>query len=327
MLQYLVRRLGEMVLTLVLISIIAFAVIQLPPGTFLDHYVAARAGGETVEQAELEALTKRFALDRPIHERYLRWVSGMILRGDFGQSFEHERPVVDLIKERLPLTVAVAFPTTLFVYLIAIPIGIHSALHQYSTSDYVFSLLGFVGLAVPNFLFAIILIYLSDKYFGGNVGGLFSTKYELAPWSWGKFVDMLKNLWIPILVVGTGGTAGTIRVMRGMLLDELSQPYVVTARAKGLPEMRLVYKYPVRIALSPVLSTIGYVLPNMISGTTIVSIVLNLPTTGPLLLGALLAQDMFLAGSFIMLLSTLTVIGTFLSDLLLAWADPRIRLG
>ena len=213
----------------------------------------------------------------------------------------------------------------MLVYMVAIPIGIYSAARQYSFWDYVFSFVGFVGLAIPNFLFAIILLYIGSRYFGANVGGLFSPQYELAPWSWGKFWDLLSNLWIPILVVGTAGTASVIRVMRGMLLDELNQPYVETARAKGLAEWQLIFKYPVRVAISPVLSTIGFTLPALISGTAITAIVLNLPTTGPLLLNALLSQDMFLAGSIILILSLLTVVGTFISDILLVLADPRIR--
>ena len=240
-------------------------------------------------------------------------------------SFQHQRTVADLLGERLPLTLAITLPTALLVYLIAIPIGIYSALNQYSFLDYVFSFIGFIGLAIPNFLFAIILLYIGSVYFDANVAGLFSPKYELAPWSLAKFLDLLSNLWIPVIVVGTAGTAGTIRVMRGMMLDELRQPYVETARAKGLSEARLIMKYPVRVAISPVLSTIGFVLPALISGTAIVAIVLNLPTTGPLLLNALLAQDMLLAGSMILFLSLLTVVGTFVSDLLLVWADPRIQ--
>ncbi len=326
MLSYSIRRVFYMFITLFLISIIAFTVIQLPPGSYLDTYlIELRQGGTQVDEALVASLVQRFGLDQPMHVQYWKWITNILLRGDFGISFAHNRPVTALLAERLPLTLAISVPTTLFVYLVSIPIGIYSALRQYSLADYVLSVLGFVGLAMPNFLLALLLMYLGHKWFGANVGGLFSPRYELAEWSMGKFLDLLSNLWIPIIVVGTAGTAGLIRVMRGMMLDELSQPYVETARAKGLPEWRLIYKYPVRIAISPILSTVGYTLPALVSGTAITAIVLNLPTVGPLLLSALLSQDMYLAGSIILILSTLTVVGTYLSDLLLAWADPRIR--
>lgn len=326
MLRFAVQRFLQMVVIVFIISIIAFVIIQLPPGDFVDNYVTTVAGGETLTPEAVEALRIQFGLDEPIYSQYLHWMAN-VFRGNFGLSFQHQRTVADLLAERLPTTLAITIPTTLLVYLIAVPIGIYTALHQYSILDYVFSFVGFVGVAVPNFLFAIILIYIGSTYFNANVGGLFSPQYELAPWSIGKVLDLISNLWIPVIVVGTAGTAGTIRVMRGMLLDELHQPYVETARSKGLSEMRLILKYPVRIALSPVLSTLGFTLPALISGQAIVSIVLNLPTTGPLLLNALLSQDMFLAGSIILVLSVLTVFGTFISDLLLVWADPRIRLG
>ena len=326
MLTYTIRRVFYMVITLFLISIIAFVVIQLPPGSYINAYlVELRAAGTEVDEAQIAALTQRFGLDQPMHVQYTKWMSNILLEGDFGQSFAQERPVIDIIRERLPLTLAISIPTLIFTYAVSIPIGIYSALHQYSISDYVLSVVGFIGLAIPNFLLALLLMYLGSKYFGTNVGGLFSPQYELAPWSAGKVWDLITNLWAPIIVVGTAGTAGLIRVMRGMLLDELSQPYVETARAKGLPELRLVYKYPVRLAISPILSTVGYTLPTIFSGTAITAIVLNLPTIGPALLSALLSQDMYLAGSLILILSVLTVVGTLLSDLLLAWADPRIR--
>jgi len=326
MATYVMRRLVQMVFVLGVISIIAFLVIQLPPGSFLEYQLnQLRAQGQQVDQAEIDFLTQRYSLDRPIYEQYLRWITNIIFDLDFGQSFQHERPVSDLIAERLPMTLLISIPTVIFIYAVSIPIGIYSALHQYSLIDYALSFIGFFGLAIPNFLLAILLIYIGSTYFGSNVGGLFSPEYERASWSVGKVLDLLSNLWIPVLVVGTAGTTGLIRVMRGMLLDELSQPYVETARAKGLPEMRLIYKYPVRLAISPILSTIGYQLPTVFSGTAIVAIVLNLPTIGPLLLGALLSQDMFLAGSLILILSVLTLVGTLISDLVLAWVDPRIR--
>ncbi len=323
---YILRRLAQMVIVLGVISIIAFVVIQLPPGSFLEYQInQLRSQGEVVDQAQIDFLTQRYGLDRPMYEQYLKWITNIVFDLDFGQSFQHERSVKSLLEERLPMTLVISIPTIIFTYLISIPIGIYSALHQYSIMDYVLSVIGFFGLAVPNFLLAILLLYIGNKYFNTNIGGLFSMEYEQAPWSWGKFLDLLSNLWIPVLVVGTAGTTGLIRVMRGMMLDELSQPYVETARAKGLPEMTLVFRYPVRLAISPILSTIGYQLPTVFSGTAIVAIVLNLPTIGPLLLGSLLSQDMFLSGSLIFILSMLTLIGTLISDIILAWVDPRIR--
>ena len=323
---YVLRRLVQMVIVLGVISIIAFIVIQLPPGSFLEFQInQLRSQGEVVDQAEIDFLTRRYGLDRPIYEQYLKWITNIIFELDFGQSFTHERSVRSLVEERLPMTLIISIPTIIFTYVVSVPIGIYSALHQYSIVDYVLSFIGFFGLAVPNFLLAILLIYIGSTYFDANVGGLFSMEYEQAPWSWGKFLDLLSNLWIPVLVVGMAGTTGLIRVMRGMMLDELSQPYVETARAKGLPEWTLVVRYPVRLAISPIISTIGYQLPAVFSGTAIVAIVLNLPTIGPLLLDALLSQDMFLAGSLILILSVLTLVGTLVSDLLLAWLDPRIR--
>lgn len=322
---YLVRRLLQMMMTVFIISVVAFLVIQLPPGDFVTSYQASIAAGETITQDAVLALRSQFGLDESLFIQYFRWISN-VLRGNFGLSFQTQRTVADLLAERLPLTLAITIPTTIFVYLVAVPIGIYSAVRQYSISDYVFTFIGFIGLAIPNFLLAIVLIYVSTRYFGGNVGGLFSPAFESAPWSVARVLDMSRNVSLAIIIIGTSGTAATMRVMRGMLLDELSQAYVETARAKGLSEWRLVIKYPVRVAVSPVLSTIGFTLPAMISGTEITATVLNLPTTGPLLLNAVRSQDMFLAASIILILSMLTVIGTFLSDLMLVWADPRIRL-
>lgn len=325
MVNYVVRRFGQMLVTVFVISVIAFIVIQLPPGDFVNSYLATLSGGTTITEDAVAGLRAQFGLDENMLVQYWRWITNL-LTGNMGISFQYQRTVVDLLSERLPLTLAITIPTAIFVYLLAIPIGIYSAVRQYSPLDYLFSFVGFIGLAIPNFLFAIIAIYVSSRYFGGNVGGLFSPEYELAPWSIGKVINMMQNMSVAILIIGLSGTAATIRVMRGMLLDELSQAYVETARAKGLSEWRLIFKYPVRVAVSPVLSTIGFVLPALISGTEITATVLNLPTTGPLLLNAVRSQDMFLAASIIFVLSILTVIGTFLSDLLLVWADPRIKL-
>ncbi|KKB11311.1 ABC transporter permease [Devosia geojensis] len=325
MMNYAIRRSGQMLVTVFVISVIAFVVIQLPPGDFVNSYLATLSGGNIVTQDAIVALRAQFGLDENLVVQYWRWLTNL-LQGNMGISFQYQRTVLDLLAERLPLTLAITIPTAIFVYMVAIPIGIYSAVRQYSLVDYLLSFAGFIFLAVPNFLIAIIAIYIGYRYFGGGVGGLFSPEYELAPWSIGKVLNMMQNMSLAILIIGTSGVAATMRVMRGMLLDELSQAYVETARAKGLGEWRLIMKYPVRVAVSPVLSTIGFVLPALISGTEITATVLNIPTTGPLLLNAVRSQDMFLAASIIFVLSILTVIGTFISDLLLVWADPRIKL-
>jgi peptide/nickel transport system permease protein len=327
MLQYILRRVLYMIPTLFAISIVSFIIIQLPPGDYLTSLVATMAStGETVDRAQLVALEQRYGLGQPLYVQYWKWISGILLRGDFGQSFEWNQPVSSLIWGRLALTFVLSLSTLLLTWFIAFPIGIYSAVRQYSAGDYISTIIGYVGLAIPNFLLALVLMYIAFKYFNQSVGGLFSPEYADAPWTLGKVWDMLKHLWIPVIIIGTAGTAGLIRIMRANLLDELHKPYVVTARAKGLSETKLLLKYPVRMALNPFVSTLGWTLPVLVSGAAIVSIVLSLPTAGPLLLRALMSQDMYLAGSFIMLLSTLTVIGTLISDVLLAWLDPRIRL-
>lgn len=327
MIAYIIRRILLMIPTLVAISIISFIIIQLPPGDFLTTYVAQlSASGETVDQAELEALKERFGLDEPLYKQYLKWASNFI-HGDFGHSFEWNKPVSELIGERLSLTVTISVFTILFTWAIALPIGIYSAVRQYSWMDYFLTIIGFIGLATPNFLFALVMLWVSYAYLGLSIGGLFSPEYAEAPWNFAKFVDLMKHLWIPVVIVGTSHTAKFIRIIRGNLLDELRKPYVTTARAKGLSEIHLIMKYPVRVAINPLVSTIGWTLPELVSGIAITAVVLNLPTTGPLLLSALLSQDMQLAGTFIMLLSFLTVVGTLVSDILLAWVDPRIRFG
>jgi len=314
-----------MIILLLAITVVAFTIIQLPPGDFLSTYIMElKSRGTEVGEAELASLRKRYGLDLPIYLQYFKWMRKMF-KGDFGKSFEWNKPVEELINERLMLTVIISLSTLVFVYIVAIPIGIYSATHQYSIGYYVFTTTRFAGLATPNFLLALILMFLFYKYFGLDVGGLFSLEYVRAAWSWAKFMDMINHMWIPIIVIGPGGTAGLIRVMRGCLLDELQKQYVITARAKGVSEIILLFKYPVRVAINPIISTIGWTLPGIVSGETITSIVLSLPTTGPLLFGALMSQDMYLAGSIIMFLSFLTVIGTFISDLLLTWIDPRIR--
>lgn len=326
MLSYIIRRILYMIPTVIAISIVAFFVIQLPPGDYLTSLVSGMAAqGETVDSATLAALKERYGLDEPFYVQYWKWISGIVLRGDFGQSFEWNRPVNTLIWERLGLTVLLSFSTLVMIWLISFPIGIYSAVRKYSVGDYFATFIGFIGLATPNFLLALILMYISFAYFGQSVGGLFSPEYVDAPWTWGKFVDLLAHLWVPMLVLGTSGTAGLIRLLRANLLDELVKPYVVTARAKGLSERKLLLKYPVRVALNFFVSAQNNLLVSLISGAAIVEIVLSLPTTGPLLLRALTAQDMYLAGSFILMLSVLNVISTLLSDIALGWLDPRIR--
>lgn len=327
MIQFTLRRILYMIPTLFIISIISFTIIQLPPGDYLTSVVTAMtATGETIDQAALAAMEQRYGLGQPVYVQYWKWISGILLRGDFGQSFEWNQPVNELIWGRLALTFVISLVTLLFTWVVAFPIGIFSAVRQYSIGDYIATIIGYVGLAIPNFLLALILMYVAFKYLNQSVGGLFSPEYGDAALSWAKVWDLFKHLWIPVVIIGTAGTAGLIRIMRANLLDELHKPYVVTARAKGMTENRLLLKYPVRVALNPFVSTVGWTLPALVSGEAIVSIVLSLPTTGPLLLRALLSQDMYLAGSFIMLLSFLTVVGTLISDILLAWLDPRIRL-
>lgn len=326
MLEYIVRRIFYMIPTVFAVSVVAFFVIQLPPGDYLTSLVAGMAEqGESVDSATLAALKERYGLGQPFYVQYWKWISGIVFRGDFGQSFEWNRPVNTLIWERLALTFVISLSTLVFIWFIAIPVGVYSAIRKYSWGDYVATFFGFLGLAIPNFLIALVLMYVSFRYFGQSVGGLFSPEYVDAPWSWAKVVDLLAHLWIPMIVLGTAGTAALIRTMRANLLDELSKPYVVTARAKGLSEMRVLIKYPVRVSMNFFVSSQNNVLVSLISGSAVVAIVLSLPTTGPLLLRALMSQDMYLAGSFILMLSLLNVISTLISDIVLAWLDPRIR--
>jgi len=325
MVQYILRRIIWGILTLLFVSIVSFIIIELPPGDYVTSYIAElEAAGDHVSFEEAEELRKMYGLDKPIYIRYLKWAWG-ILHGDFGYSLVWDMPVRELIVDRLALTFVLSLSTLLFTWLVAIPIGIYSATHQYSIFDYIFTFFGFLGRAIPDFLLALVFMWIAWAYFGIEVGGLFSREFADAPWSLAKVWDMLKHIWIPMIVIGTSGTAGLIRIMRANTLDELHKPYVMTARMKGLSENRLLWKYPVRVALNPFISTVGWTLPRLISGAIIASIVLNLQTTGPMLYEALISQDMELAGSFILLLSTLTVIGTLISDILLAWVDPRIR--
>jgi peptide/nickel transport system permease protein len=327
MLGFILRRVLYMFVVLIAVSVVSFVTIELPPGDYMTSYIVRlkQTGGGTITDDQIASLRKQYGLDLPVYRRYLKWMWNM-LHGDLGQSFQFGEPVWDLVLERLPITVLVSLSTLIFSYVVAIPTGIYSAVNQYSVGDYVLTALGFVGVAMPNFLLALIVMFGLNRFFGLSIGGLFSPQYATADWSWGKLFDLLKHLPAPILVIGLSNLAWLIRIMRGTLLDELNRPYVTVARAKGLRESRLLWKYPVRIAVNPIISTIGYSLPAIFSGSTIVSIVLNIPTIGPLLFTALVSQDSYLAGSCVFVLSALTVVGTLISDILLAYVDPRIRL-
>jgi len=327
MIAYIVRRLILALLTIWAISVVTFVIIQLPPGDFVDAYIVQlSASGSVVRFEEAQALRQLYGLDQPVWVQYGKWII-RVVQGDFGASMEWNRPVTEVIGDRLWMTIVISFAAIIITWGIALPIGIYSAVRQYSFADYIFTFVGFVGIAVPNFLLALIIMYFGFKLFDLNIGGLFSSDYQLAPWSWGKVWDLMKHLPLPAVILALAGTAQLIRIMRANLLDELRRPYVTTARARGLVEWRVVMKYPVRAALNPFASTIGYLLPFVVSGSIVISLVLSLPTVGPLLLRALLAQDMFLAGTIVLLLGILTVIGTFISDLILMWIDPRIRAG
>lgn len=317
-----------MIFTVWIVTVISFIVIQLPPGDYVTRMVSEMLsqGADEIDPAVIEALREQYGLNDPIYVQYFKWIRNIVVKGDFGYSLALRRDAKELIGERLPTTFALTSASIIFVFAVGLPIGVLSAVRKYTTTDYVATFVGMIGLAVPSFLFALILMYLSYKYGGQALIGLFSQEYADAPWSFAKFLDLLNHLWIPVIIIGTAGTAGLVRTMRANLLDELNRPYVDTARAKGLSESRLLWKYPVRYALNPFVSGIGGVLPALVAGNVIVSIVLNLPTAGPVLLNALLGEDMYVAAGFILVLSVLTVIGTFLSDVLLVILDPRIRL-
>jgi peptide/nickel transport system permease protein len=315
-----------MIVLLLLLSVTTFVIIQLPPGDYLTMYITRlEASGEKVDQSEIESLKRQYGLDRPMYEQFLRWFTGMF-RGHFGTSLQWNRPVIEIIGDRMALTLVVNLTSLVFVYFISIIVGVYSATRQYSLGDYGATAVGFVGLATPPFLLALLVMVFFHTQFSMSVGGLFSKEYAHEPWDWPRVVDMLKHLPVPIVVIAVGQTAGLIRVMRGVLLDELGKQYVVTARTKGLHPRKVLFKYPVRVAINPVVSTIGWVLPGLVSGGAIVAIVLSLPTVGPLLYRALLSEDMYLAGTLVLFLGVLTIVGTFASDLLLMVVDPRIRL-
>lgn len=326
MLAFLARRFVLALFTCAMISVLTFVIIRLPPGDFVDAYIAnLAASGSTITAEQAQDLRREYGLDRSVFVQYGIWIR-RVVQGDFGVSMMWRRPVTEVIGDRLWLTMVVSFSALFLTWMIALPIGIYSAVRQYSIGDYVATMLGFIGLAIPNFLLALILMYAGFRYFGLAIGGLFSAEFAEAPWSWARVWDLMKHLPLPACVLALAGTAQLIRIMRANLLDELRKPYVVTARAKGISEQRLLLKYPVRAALNPFASAIAYIFPYLVSGSIVVSLVLGLPTVGPLLLQALVAQDMFLAGSIVLLLGVMTVIGTLVSDLLLMWIEPRIRL-
>lgn len=328
MLNYIGHRLLQLIPLLIAVSIIIFVIIQLPPGSYLTTYIQQlKLSGTAVDKGTIISLKQQYGLDQPIYVQYFIWMKNILFHWDFGRSFQWQEPVTQVIGDRISITMLISILSLIFTWIVAIPIGIFSAVRQYSIFDYVFTFIGYIGLAVPSFLIALVIVYLVFSHTGVAITGLFSQQYIGEPWSWGKIVSMLERIWVPVLIVGTASTAGLIRTTRAMLLDELEKQYVITARAKGVGEKRLLFKYPIRLAINPLVSTIGWTLPTLISGSAIVAIVLNLPTTGPVLLNALMNQDMYLAGSFLLILSVLTVFGTLISDILLAWIDPRIRFG
>jgi peptide/nickel transport system permease protein len=328
MLSFIVSRILRMIPQLFLISLLAFIIIQLPPGDYLTERLnRLRNSGSRMDQNEVERWERYYGLDQPMYVQYLRWVGKIVTQFDFGYSHQRNERVKDIIADRIPLTLAITLGAVLLTYIIAIPIGIFVAVRQYSIADYIFTALGFIGLAVPGFLLAMVVMYYAYTRFGIKVGGLFSPEYVLEPWSWAKVKDLLQHIWVPVILIGIVGTAGTIRTLRATMLDELRKQYVTVARAKGLTEFQVLMRYPVRLAINPIISSSMWLVPWLFSGGMIVEIVLNLPTAGPSMYGALMGQDMYLAGSYILIIGALTSLGALLSDILLAVVDPRIRFG
>jgi peptide/nickel transport system permease protein len=327
-LTYIIRRLIMLIPILLLVSLLSYAIIELPPGDWVSTYISnMRTSGIQMSDQEAQRLTEMYGFDQPMYVRYFKWITGIILHGNFGWSFQWGTSVNELIAERLPITLMISLMALVFSWIVAIPIGIYSATHQYSIVDYLATFIGFIGIALPGFLLAMILAWASFRYLGFSALGLYSKEFLDAPMSTAKFLDMMQHMLMPLIIIGMSSTAATIRVLRGNLLDELKKQYVITARAKGLSETRMLFKYPVRLALNPVFSTIGWLLPAIFAGEVLISIVLSVPSIGPLLLRSTLAQDMYLTGSIVLILSTLTIIGSLISDIYLAWADPRIRYG
>jgi peptide/nickel transport system permease protein len=326
MLQFILRRILLMIPTFFVISFVTFIIIQLPPSDYAETYISSLvAQGDTNAQSQLENLRELYGIGEPVYEQYAKWMWGIITRGDFGIAFQYQQPVSFIIWDRIELTMIITLGGVLVSWLIAFPIGIYSAVRQYSLGDYLATFLAFIGISVPSFLLALVIMYIGFKYFNATVSGLFSSEMELAPWSLAKVIDFCRHAWLPVLILGISSTGGLIRTLRANLLDEMRKPYVITARAKGLPEWKVVTKYPLRLALNPFISGIGFTLPLLVNGSIIISVVMNLPLVGTMLLRALQSQDMYLAGSLIMITSLMTILGVFLSDMLLAWVDPRIR--
>ena len=329
MLRYLVRRVFFMIITLIFVSVVIFFVIELPPGDYADRYAYRKlaSAGQVVTESDMRAIRHQFGLDEPPVTRYFNWITDIVLHGDFGESFLYNVPVANVIGSRFWLTMALATGALLLTYAIAIPIGIFSAVYRHSTGDYVATFLGYIGLAIPNFMLALVMLYFSVTVLGSSAGGLFSPEFEEAPWSTARFVDLVKHLWVPIVVLGTANTAFHLQTMRATMLDELSQLYVDAARARGIPEWKVILKYPTRVALNPIVSYLGFDLGKLLGGAPVVALVLSLPDAGQLLLNGLLQQDMFLGGAILLMISAMTVVGVFISDLLLFALDPRVRLG
>lgn len=328
MLAYIIQRIIRAIPQLVLISILAFIIIQLPPGDIVTYQIRRlQSSGVEVSEQQAQALMKQYGMDRPMYQRYLLWISKIVTKFDFGYSYTFEKPVAQVIMERMGYTFVLALAAAIFTWVVAIPIGIFAAVRQYSVADYIITFFTFVGLAVPAFFLAMIIMYVALSRFGIRVGGLFSPEYMVQPWSWGKFLNLLSNLWLPIILLGTGGVAGTIRTMRAMMLDELRKQYVTVARAKGLSELQVIMRYPVRLAINPIISGLMWLLPWLFSGGIILEIVLNLPTAGPALYASLRQQDMYMAGAYILIIGALTAVSALFSDIMLAVSDPRIRFG
>jgi peptide/nickel transport system permease protein len=326
MLRYFLQRLLLIPVLLFLFSAMVFALVQAPPGDYLTSYIATlSASGSSLDDAQIKALEQQFGLDQPVHIQYIRWIQSL-LRGRLGLSLEYQRPNAELIAERLGLTLVLALSAFVFTWIVAIPLGIYSATHRNTLLDYLTTVLNYIGVATPNFMLALILMWWAYSQFGLSITGLYSREFEQAPWSFAKFIDLLKHIWVPMIVIGIAGTARLTRVMRANLLDELNKPYMISGRARGLSEWQLVMKYPVRLAINPLASTIGWYLPELFSGSLIVATVMNLQNIGPLLLRSLINQDMYLAGSILLIYCFLAIVGTLISDLLLAWLDPRIRM-
>ena len=328
MLNFIINRFFSLLLTIAFVSIVVFIVIELPPGDFAESYVALKAtSGEVVSQNDIDNMKRLYGLDKSIVERYLNWVRNILTEGNFGISFKYNRPVIDLISERISFTAILALTAMFFTYIIAVPIGIYSAMKQYTIGDYIFTFVGYFGLSVPGFLLALVLLFVSVNFVGTTVGGMFSPEYMNAPWTFARFVDLFKHIWVAAFVLAISGTARIIRTVRATMLDEKSKLYVTAAKARGVSGAKLLLRYPVRTALNPIVSTMGWELSSVISGAPVVAFVLSIPDMGPLFLDALLSQDMYLAGTLLIFISIITIIGTFLSDLLLAIMDPRIRIG